>query len=406
MVHEKIQAARLMLSQKWFYLSSAVWAMNVHEVPIEKMGGMPTMGVDKYWRLYYCVEFLNTVTTEEVAGLLYHEVLHLLRSHHQRAEFMGPIQGLANVAMDFEVNDNVIADGAKLPDGGCHAKDAGLPDGQLWEWYYRELEKLQPPQQPQPQPTGGSCADGKQREWEHGSPSEKGEDGTDNPAGVSQGRGESLKRKVAEDVKAAESRGDTPEHMKVWAGELLNPKVNWRTELRAIVRSAMQYVAGRHDYTYRRSCRRQSAFGRVIRPGMHTPAPQISVVVDTSGSMSGLMKEAMAEVQGIVKATGIGHIWVIPCDAVAGKPVQIQANGSIGKLQDVHGGGGTDMGKGIEAASDVRSDVCVVLTDCITPWNCAEPRFRVIVGGVDANESTIKSYPIPDYAKFIPINDD
>lgn len=48
--------------------------------------GLGTLAVDAWWRLYYDPAICSSWTVEQIAGVLYHEVCHLLRAHHARAE--------------------------------------------------------------------------------------------------------------------------------------------------------------------------------------------------------------------------------------------------------------------------------------------------------------------------------
>ena len=443
MIHEEIQAARLAACHKFPYLSTGIWAMNV--IPSEECmsGGTPTMGVDKYWRCYYHPDIINKWTVPTITAVIYHEILHLLRRHHKRAEAMLAIPEIANIAMDAEVNDNVRDDclyhgkdniEAMLPKGSIYAKSFNMEDGLLWEEYYEKLIKMEeedgPPITARPDLMasdggyGGSCADGVQREWEHGKPGDpldgppldldesttSSEDSGVNPSGVDAGRSELIARDIAnktqEDAKNARKRGrgSIPEHLRVWSEELLTPRVCWKRELRAQIKSAIAHVNGQTDYTYKRPSRKQDAYGAIIAPAMHSPRARIAIVVDTSGSMmGGELDEAMAEVGGICKeggATG-SDMYLIACDSQASRAQKIIS----AKHADLTGGGGTDMGIGILSAEKIKPavDICIVLTDGIAPYGDHKPRFKTIIGIVGDYDLEIigRSYPIPSWAKPI-----
>jgi predicted metal-dependent peptidase len=104
--------------------------------------------------------------------------------------------------------------------------------------------------------------------------------------------------------------------------------------------------------------------------------PNVTVVVDTSGSISDdTLKETLTEVIGITRAVGhSGGIWVIPCDYVAYSAAKVRTAADVKSLK-FPGGGGTDMRAGIRAALDSKQkpDVVVVVTDGFTPWPDEKP---------------------------------
>ncbi|MBX4378722.1 hypothetical protein K4H02_27075, partial [Mycobacterium tuberculosis] len=75
-------------------------------------------------------------------------------------------------------------------------------------------------------------------------------------------------------------------------------------------------------------------------PAWRAPKLIVDVVIDTSGSMSaGDLAAALAEVRGVVKATGVSQLRVGCCDAKATVLTPVR---SVGEVRLV-GGGGTDM---------------------------------------------------------------
>ena len=84
----------------------------------------------------------------------------------------------------------------------------------------------------------------------------------------------------------------------------------------------------------------------------------------------------MSEVVGIARASGVSiGVQVIACDAQAYPAQQVRGPGDVDRIE-LHGGGGTDMGAGIEAAAGSRPvpHIVVVFTDGDTPWPDAKPR--------------------------------
>lgn len=112
---------------------------------------------------------------KQLAFLWVHEISHILREHAERAlEFNADAQ-LWNIAADLEINDSRWQ-GTQAPVAfkGIFLKDFKLPEGQIAEWYYRQLSSNaalgQRLIQQHQQGLGdeGSGTHGQPREWELG----------------------------------------------------------------------------------------------------------------------------------------------------------------------------------------------------------------------------------------------
>lgn len=379
-VTRKIMAARLRARQLRPYFAQALFSMKL--VCEDAIG---TMGVSRNWVCYWNPEFANTCTVPELAGVLLHELMHLLSRHHNRAKLLiGQDNSKRwNVAADFEINDSLGKE-VELPKGGLHPSQMKLPYGKLAEWYYDALSE-QPAQE---QVFGGSAGDGLTRPWEKGE--------TEVPLSEV----EATIRQTAEAIKKhvqAYGRGTVPAGLDRWANIQLAPaKVAWDRELAAQIRRASQQVSGMTDFTRGRPNRRQAAYGRVVRASMFRPVPEIGIVVDTSGSIGEEVVEIfLAEINGILKASR-AKVRVISCDAeIHGN---VKTNTVKGVAAAIKGGGGTDLRVGIRECEKYKADIIIVLTDGLTPWPDEAPRGKLIV-------VLTQSGTVPDFAKPILMED-
>ena len=207
---------------------------------------------------------------------------------------------------------------------------------------------------------------GNPQEWEKGN--DKYEDISESEVAI-------IREGVAQEIlkEAKKDRGNVPGGLVTWAKEFVKPpKVNWRKMFAKLLRKAKADKAGQVDYSAKRLPRSfwglRHKMGKMtpIRPSLRQPIPEISVVVDTSGSMVGEPLDfAMAEVMGIVKTLGT-EIKVWACDAAIQSSKKVR---SAKELSDVsHGGGGTNMVIGVKAAVKDACDIVVLLTDGYTPW--------------------------------------
>ncbi|SHN48076.1 vWA domain-containing protein [Cryptosporangium aurantiacum] len=423
----KLLAARHRAATARPYLASALYAMAVVADP-----SVHTMAVDRWWRCYAAPAFVAATPIEELAGVWLHEVSHLLRDHHGRADRLAanptagvptagvPTAGVPtagnptardrraaealrlNLAMDCEINDDLITDddsvaddGIRLPDGAVTPQRLRLPQGLLFEEYAARL--------PRTLLHGrlvwtecGSGAHGVPAPWELGP------DGADPLSGAAAA---AVRHRVAEQIRRG--RGSVPLGWRRWATGGGPARVDWRRVLRTAIGGGLRHVGGQADYSFRRPGRRGAALaGTVVLPGLVAPAPAVAIVVDTSGSVSdeelGL---ALAETTGIIKAAGAsgGRIRVYSCDATT----QTAQNVCAAEQVTLRGGGGTDMRSGIRRAlADApRPDVVVVLTDGHTPWPAAPPPCRVVAGLFGpAPEERTRNRP-PEWIETVSITD-
>jgi len=421
----EFQGARSYLLAGRPYLAQVLFAMTVRAVP-----GLGTLAVDARWRLYYDPEAVADCSARELATLLLHETWHCLRDHHARAKALS-VQGLkANIAQDAAINCADDFGTEKYPwpkkfqGKVVLPKNFKLPDHLTWEEYYAQMPdfpcpacgggngeghksgKSHAPTCPSSgkpsvgQGNCGSCAAPERQPWEE---QIGGTDGRERQEdGVPQFEQDLIRRDVARQVQeAAKNRGTVPAGLLRWAEELLSPQVDWRRELRACVRHGIGEIAGLADYTYRRPARRQSACPRVILPSLRQPIPRIAVVVDTSGSMgSAELGHALAEVRGVLRASGVAEVRVLSCDAAVHQVQRVWGRREIELL----GGGGTDMVVGIEAAARLKPPpgLVICISDGYTPWPAASPDVPVVIGLVGESDHNAHK-EVPPWARVVHI---
>ena len=383
-----VAAARLWASTRMPYLASALFACTMRADP-----GSGTIGIDRSWQIHADPAIVESLGVEQFGRLLVHLSGHLIRDHAGRAERLGVSIDNAraewNRCTDAEINDDLANDDC-VPDVARDLPaDLGCEPGQLAEHYYDEGE------------------DGPRR-WDCGS----GADGCPRPGDghgdINPQQGELLRLGVAAEIHRHHNRlpGSVAGGWLRWAETVLPSRIDWRRVLAAEVRSTVAAVAGKVDYSYRRPSRRAHLLQGIVLPTLYRPVPDVAIVCDTSGSMhERLLARALAEVQSVIARAGLRHtqVRVLAVDAA------VHTVRRISRVEQVQlvGGGGTDMGAGINAAANLRPrpSIVIVLTDGFTPWPDHPPAgARVLVGLL--NDGTLPpGWSPPQWARTILIND-
>ncbi|MFF3732538.1 VWA-like domain-containing protein [Streptomyces sp. NPDC002476] len=391
---DKLFAARLHAARVRPYLATALFALHVVE-----SRRVPTMAVDRHWRCYVSPGFVDRTPVEELAGAWVHEVSHLLRDHHGRGDRVARERGLTgpgerlrmNIAADWEINDDVFGEGLVRPEGAVEPGDLGLPEGELMEDYLR-MFSLGPRTDALAWLDCGSGADGMEREWELG---------PDGAHGLSAQERDAVRFRVAQGITGRP--GNAPKGWRRWAEEAFHPPQPWRELLGAAVRSAASGSGTGEDYTYGRPSRRSAGVPGAVLPRLRRRPPRVSVVIDTSGSVSDTeLGSALLEVAAITRAVGGRRdlISVVACDAAA------QVVHPLCRAEGIPlvGGGGTDLRAGFAGALGrrPRPDVIVVLTDGQTPWPSTRPPCRTVVGLFPRQYTPSWNEDDPDYVPDSP----
>lgn len=395
---ENLIGARIKLGIKRPYINHALWALT----PVAKPG-LGTVAVDKWWRLYYDPEVIQTKwTADALAGALYHEIGHLLRDHPWRCEAMQAQPQVFNIAGDAEINDDIVAEENKLtlPDNPVLPSTFGCKEGDYAEAYYEHLMKHAKVIKVHG-PAGGKCgsaAGGPSEGYEDPAPSKSG-DGT---RGVTKGEAELIRQQVAQSVKEHErSRGTVPAWMTRWADELLHPKIPWRRVLASWIRRGLNdALIGLVNPSYRRPSRRQGASPCVLLPSWRKPTPRAAIIVDTSGSMGEReLALGLAEVDGVLQACNCA-VTVLSVDAAVHTVKKVTSRREV----QLVGGGGTDMTVGITAACELmpRPHVVICITDGFTPWPAAPPAIPLIIVLVADGKY---GGGAPEWAKVVRVDD-
>ncbi len=390
----RFAAARLRATDLQPFLALALYALTPVNDP-----GRGTFAVDQEWRVYIDPEVLTRWSIDENAGVLLHEVGHVIRDHSGRARTCG-VDGerdahLWNLAADAEINDDLRIDRITLPGRHIVPETLGESNGKAAEYYYDRLRRGLARDVDAPD-CGSGC---------HGNADPRADlVATGTLPGLGNVEALLLRRRIAEAIVAAAGMkpGSIPGGWERWAEAQLHPQLDWRRLLSGAVRGSVASVAGLTDYTYRRPPRRR--IPGVVLPALQRPLPRVAIIIDTSGSVDDeSLGVALGEVHGCLRSLGVRRELL----TLYATDTETHKIGMPGQRKiDLGGGGGTDMRVGIATALAARPkpNLVVVLTDGYTPWPARQPSAAVVVGLLElAREMPFDHQPPPAWAKVVHI---
>lgn len=388
-------------------------------------GMKPTMGVSRdgvlTWSRTYVDGFADD-KLHELAYSLFHEVMHVALKHIDRMEALGIVPEatddyfakatIANLAQDACANEEIEKVGKavgdfKIPKDWIMPETLNQPRGLVFEERYRRLLADVKKEQQKNGGSGKKVQPGAGRGYcggcaGHPQPGEP--EGGKSEEGRSEAEMERFRKESAAMVKemAGKDRGLVPDSLQRWAENLLKPAmIPWREKLARIVRGAVAYKSGASDLTFSRMSRRQGGIGygigRPIVPALHAPVPEVSVLIDVSGSVSQeQLTTAASELQGILSATG-ANVLVATVDAA------LQGIRECRTIQDAvalfTGGGGTVLIHGWNALLKRKppAGVIIAMTDgeiggAGDGYPAQEPDASVIWVVVGKNDSFAPPY--------------
>ena len=311
---------------------------------------VPTAGVAPDGTLYLNPEFVAGLTDAELRFVLAHEVLHPAMGYWDRLKSRDKMG--FNVAHDYAINLIIESFSQQFPSQLTMPKIGLLDhkyDGMAAEEIYDAL-----PKQPQNGGMGGDCR-GDLSESQDGQAAGQGDQAAQNKLDKEWRLHSEAARQVHE---TALGKGSLPAAVQKFLDELLDPKVHWST----VLSSWIGENAGKQDFTYQRPARRSESVGELL-PGIHrTDLPDVTILWDTSGSMTGQETEILTEVADIVEELGL-TIRLIVCDCSIHADVD-KIDNVAALLPHVKGGGGSSFTPAFDRlAEENNTSVVVAFTD-------------------------------------------
>lgn len=323
---------------------------------------------------YYGREFVNGLTVEEVAGLALHENLHKLLKHiarHKDLDAKDPL--LANIAMDFVVNDIIMnlqdKSLAKLPDGALY--DPMFHDWsvrQVFDYLWNEREK-QPKRPKPPQGQPGNKSKGTQQ---RGNPLDvhdrKGKQGKDGKGGsnLTPDQQRELERKINEGLQqggilAGKFGVNIPRVIK----QEMEPEITWDGVLDDFWAGIMRGV---DEFTYSRLNRRRLADDLYLPSSYSETVGRMVFAIDTSGSIDNAqIARVAARISNLCELYPPESVIVLWWDTMvhAAQEFDPAEYSNIAKLLKPVGGGGTRVSCVSEYmdSKNINADGVIVFTD-------------------------------------------
>lgn len=373
------------------YLYNALLSL----VPIEVSEPGATFFVTKGLVMGYNPSFVATLNNEELAGVLLHEVSHVVRNTPWRMPEGDPY--LKNLAADIAINADLKRSGVTILKTCVFPETFGVPEGRTMEIYYGLLkDAVKPPPTVCAGQCGGIGGNGNS-ELEEELDRKYGRPNLD----VRIVRESCLKALSASSMYAGHISSDLQMVLDVTLG---SSKVSWRHKLRSLLtKSTIRLAVGAVDFSLRRPSTRSLARNdNVVRPGLIDYEPNILLCLDVSGSMGDKeLTVACTEIAAVLKAIRVHQIHLLQADAdITRKPELISIN-DLRHLR-VTGRGGTDFAPALSYAEKMkpRPDLLIYFTDGLCYSTPSKPKGIDVVMCIVPSEYTSSVEPIP-WAKTI-----
>lgn len=289
-----------------------------------------TAGISRNGTIYYCREWVESLTERQRIFLLCHECLHYLGRDVARGG--ARLKYRWNVACDAVIN-------GLLEEAGIG--DMPLPGidpvtGKTKEQVYAELPE-------QPSDYIGDLLDLDE----------------DTPEAT-------VQLELAQAVQAQQRAGNVPAGLQRLVDEVLRPPVSWKDRLARWLTDA-----SRDDYSWRRPSRR---FRDVYMPSLNGAGAAQCVFFgfDTSGSTADVLSAMVADVKEILEQVTVGERIIVAVDTEV-----YPADDDF----ELRGGGGTDLRRLVDYTNehDIHPTLAIWLTDGHTPWPESVPYPLVVL---------------------------
>ena len=322
----------------------------------------------------YGSKFIKDMTDSDLRGLIMHENLHKVFQHMFLWQHLYKEDGrTANMACDYVIN--IIIDDIRKRTGGF----VTLPKGGLLDRKYEGMDSQTVYNMLREEGDGGGSGGGEgegfdDHDWESGE-------------GMSQEEIEQIGKDINQAIRQGQlMAGKLGGNKSRDLGALIEPKVDWREQLREFVSST---AVGKDISTWQRVSRRWLQHDMYMPSTITENVGRIVVAIDTSGSIgTAELSKFLSEVQGICVNTKPEKVDLLYWDTdVAAHEVYTQEQ--LDKLTSSTkpaGGGGTDVACVSKYLKDnqIRPECVIVLTDGYIygdwgTWNA--PVLWTIVGG-------------------------
>lgn len=308
-------------------------------------------------RLFYNSSFVESLSRDELMGVIAHEVLHCSNGHVWRREGRDPRKW--NKACDYAINPIVLDAGMVLPEGCLVNPDyAGKSAEEIFALLQSDDEGL-------------DSSDSKESEKSDGSNCGKVLDcpPTDSPEIQAD-----WSSAVLTAAKYAESAGKLPNGIDRLIQRIKNPPQDWRSILRRFVQSSSQ-----NDYSWKQPNGRYLHAG-IYMPKLHAESMGVMVVaVDTSGSIDDvILGQVEKEIDSISLEMRPEKIVVLYCDNQIRGTQEFMGDDLISLSPK--GGGGTDFCPVFEwVEQEGITPACLVyLTDMFGTFPEYPPSYPVL----------------------------
>lgn len=329
---KKLTRARIALITNQAFFGTL--AMRLQLVPMAEdmrrsmiaKGMKPTLAVDGK-RVFFDEEFINSLSHELCMSALAHEVGHCIYEHIGRRGDRDPVRW--NIAGDYVINAMLKDADFQLGEGWLYNPQWGVDKSA--EWVYNQL----PPSPPSGGQSPGTGQPGGGQGQGNGQPLC---DILEDESKIDPALNDDWKIATAQAATQAQQAGKLPASMKRFVDELLNPKTDWRTQLRRFITET-----SKNDYSWAKPNRKMLAGHGVYLPSLHSERMgRIVVAIDTSGSITREMLNIFAsEINAIRADVNPEETLVIYCDAAVNKVTRFTPE-DILDLEMV-GGGGTSF---------------------------------------------------------------
>ena len=322
----------------------------------------------------YGRKFLETLTDEEIAGVVLHETLHVMLKHIPRHRDLMKENGrLANIAMDYVVNDIIVEVYKKDP------KLLKLPEDCFYDSMFHGWSVRRVYEYLKKEDKGGGGKGRPQESFDSHDESAIGE--------MEPGEIEEVSRQIDEAIhQGGMLAGRFGAKIPRVIQNMMEPDIDWREVLQDFWTAN---VRGKDEMTWRRFNKSRVADGYYLPSTVTETIGEVILAIDTSGSISNTdIAKVASRITELCETLPPDRIRVLWWDTkVHGEQVFEGDYSNLSSMFKPMGGGGTEVGCVSKYIIDnnLNADCMIVFTDGYLEsdikWNTYIPPVWIIKEG-------------------------